>query len=307
MDVRKFEYIVAIADEGTISRAADKMFISRPALNHFLLDLENELGTPLFKRINKRLEPTYAGSVYIKGAREVLAIKNQTYKLIDEVAGNRIGTISLGITHGIGNAMFANVFPKFHRLYPNYMIKLKEANVRDLESMVEDGIIDIAVVGNGSVPTHLHHITTISCEVALILPPNHPLGEEEAPAGKPHDTLDLRRLKDEAFILMNSDTNIRTIANKHFALAEYTPRILVECSMSILAYQLVKAGLGPSILMEYQVNPADGVHVFSLNPVERWYQSVAFRKGTIFTKAENDFISLILEFFNKSTPSQIFR
>lgn len=306
MDLKKLEYIVMIANEGNISRAADKLFLTRPALNHFLLDLESDLGLKLFERNTRKLVPTYAGKLYIESAKQILNIKKQTYKMLGDIADNDIGCISLGITHGIGNVMLADVLPKFHQKYPNHTLNLKEGNVRDLEAKVSDGDLEFAVVGNGSIPTNLQHITTIACEVVLVLPPGHPLGSLAAPSGQPHNKLDLRLLKEEPFILMNRDTNIRAIADKHFELAGFKPKILVECSMSTLAYKFVKSGLGPSILMENQIRPADGVHIFSLSPVETWYQSVAFRKGTIFSKAEQYFIDLILNFFSEASLSQIF-
>lgn len=307
MDLKKLEYIVTIAEEGNISHAANKLFVTRPALNHFLLNLEQDLGLKLFERNTKKLVPTYAGKLYIKSAKQILDIKKQTYKMLEDIMDNHIGCISLGVTHGIGNAMLADVLPKFHQKYPNYTLNLKEGNVRDLEAKVSDGDIDFAVVGNGSIPTTLKHITTIACEVVLVLPPGHPLGIYAAPSGQPHASLDLTLLKDELFVLMNRDTNIRAIADKHFNLAGFKPKILVECSMSTLAYKFVKSGLGPSILMENQTLPSDGVHIFSLTPTETWYQSVAFREGTRFSKAEQYFIDLTLQFFSEASLSQIFR
>ncbi len=307
MDTHKLEYIIAIANEGSISKASDKVFITRPALNHFLLDLEAEIGTKLFERINRKLVPTYAGELYLKAARAMLEEKKQAYKLIGDIVGGTGGQLRLGITYGIGNAMMANVFPQFHAVYPGWTVKLREANIRDLEAMVSHGTIDFAVVGNGSIPTNLQHITTIACEVVLVLPPNHPLASMESKGKVGHASLDLRLLQNEQFVLMNPDTNIRAISDRHFELAGFSPNILIECSMSTLAYQFVKAGLGPSILMEYQINPVDNVHVFSLSPRETWYQSVAFRKGTLFSKPEKYFIDLVLHYFSSSSPRQIFR
>jgi DNA-binding transcriptional LysR family regulator len=306
MDLKKLEYVIAIADECNITKAAEKVFITRPALNHFLLNLEDELGVKLFERSSRKLILTYAGEIYINAAKKILNIKQQTYKLVEDITDNRIGCIRLGVTHGIGNVLLANVLPKFHQYYPKFTFDLKEANIRNLEAMVEDGTIDFAVVGNGSVPTNLEHITTIACEVVLALPKNHPLGEKAASLGESHNYLDLNELKEEPFILMGKDTNIRAIADKHFELANFNPKILIECRMSTLAYQFVKAGLGPSILMEFQINQADGVHVFSLNPKETWFQSIAFRKDTIFSKADKYFISLIVEFFSNVSPKNIF-
>ena len=255
----------------------------------------------------RSLVPTYAGRLYMESVRQILDIRKQTYKMLGDIRDNHIGCISLGVTHGIGNAMLADVLPRFHRKYPNYTLNLKEGNVRELETRVAEGDIEFAVVGTGSIPTNLKHITAIACEVVLVLPPGHPLGIHAAPAGAPHATLDLGMFKEELFVLMNRDTNIRAIADKHFNLAGFKPRILVECSMSTLAYKFVKSGLGPSILMENQVLPSDGVHVFSLTPRETWYQSVAFREGTRFSQAEQYFIDLVLRFFSEASLAQIFR
>ena len=176
-----------------------------------------------------------------------------------------------------------------------------------LKALKAEREIDFAVVGYGSVPTNLKHITTISCEVVLVLPPAHPLGAREAPLGQPHAVLDLNELRDDYFVLMNTKTNIRAISDNHFAMAGFQPKIKVECSRSSLAYYFVKAGIGPSILMEYQIKPEDGVHIFSLSPKEIWYQSIAYREGTRFSRAEKFFIDLICQYFSETAVQAIFR
>lgn len=304
MRFRQLNYIIEIAESQTISKAAENLFLSRPALNHYLLDLESELGTPLFKRIGKKLVPTAAGKVYIESARQMLAIQKETYKTLADFTDSNTGCISMGITRGIGNTMFCEVFPKFHERYPRYTIDLVEGNVRELETAMFEGKIDFCVIGSGSIHSGLEHIRSAPCEVVLVLPPEHPLGKLAAPVGQPYATLDLRLLKDESFVLMNSDTNIRAIANKHFDLAGYSPKVMVECSLSTLAYSLVRKGIGPSILMSNQINPAHGVHCFSLSPTEIWYQSVAYREGTHFNKAEQCFVDLVLQFFESTFPSR---
>lgn len=306
MNLKQLGYIVAIADEQNIARAADKLFLSRPALNHYLLDLETELGTPLFKRLGRRLVPTYAGKLYIDSARQILDIKKQTYKALEDLADDRIGCLSIGVTRGIGNAMLAEVFPKFHARYPMYTLDLVEGNVRELEAAVLEGKTELCVVGSGSIDSKLQHITCTPCEVVVALPPDHPLGRLAAPPGMPYATLDLQLLQDDYFVLMNADTNIRAIADKHFRQAGFTPKVRMECSMNTLAYHMVRNGIGPSILMAHQIRPGDGVHCFSLSPKEIWYQSIAFREGTHFSKAEKYFIELVLNYFTTSTVTQIF-
>jgi DNA-binding transcriptional LysR family regulator len=300
MNLKRLEYIIAIFDEQNISHAADRLFISRPALNHYLINLESEIGSPLFKRIHKKLVPTYIGSIYINAAKQILGIKKQTFKQIEDIANDTSGCLSLGITLGFGNDMLKNVLPVFMKRYPNYKIDLIEGNARELEQAVENGRSDFAIVGSSSVPTTLEHTIFSQAEVLLILPPNHPLGHMAAPRGEPYASLDLRLLENENFILMNSDTNIRAICNEYFAIAGFSPKILIECSIHALAYDLVRHGLGSTIILPpHHSSDKDGVYFFSLEPREIWKHSVAFRKGTIFTKAENYFIKLAKQYYQK--------
>ena len=76
MDLKQIEYIVKIDDEHSITRAAEKLFVTQSALNQQLLKLEKELGTPLFHRSRTNWRLTEAGEIYIEGAKAALQIKN---------------------------------------------------------------------------------------------------------------------------------------------------------------------------------------------------------------------------------------
>jgi len=302
MNLRQLEYIVAIADEANITRAAEKLYVSRPALNHFLIGLERNLGQPVFKRVQKRLIPTYSGTTYIETARQMLEIRKQLYKQLSDYKDQGSGILGLGITRGVGHAMLKMVYPLFYQRYPNYRLDLVEGNVRELEAAVERGRVDMAVVGCSSARTSLEHIPFEQCEVVIVLPPGHRLSHLAAPKGKKRATLDLRLLAQDNFILMNGETNIRTICDAHFERIHFTPKVLMESSLSSLAYSMVLNGLGASILMEHQVKPDDPVTAFSLRPRELWNHSIAYRKGTRFTKAEKYFIELSRQYFSQNSP-----
>lgn len=76
----------------------------------------------------------------------------------------------------------------------------------------------------------------------------------------------------------------------------------MECSLSSLAYSMVLNRIGVSILMEHQVGAADPVTTFSLKPQEMWNHSIAFRKGTKFTNADEYFIELARQYFSQNSP-----
>ena len=93
MDLKQLEYIVSIDNEKSISKAADKLFITQSALNQQLLKLEKELGVQLFVRRSHAMTPTFAGKIYLSSARRMLDMKNETYKIIHDIADEQVGEI----------------------------------------------------------------------------------------------------------------------------------------------------------------------------------------------------------------------
>lgn len=79
MELRQLEYIIAIADQGNISKAAEALFITQSGLNQQLIKLEQELGIQLFYRDKHHLQMTAAGKVYVENAREIINIYSKLY------------------------------------------------------------------------------------------------------------------------------------------------------------------------------------------------------------------------------------
>lgn len=300
MNLKQMSYIVTIADSQNISKAAEKLFITRPALNHFLTNLENELGFTLFERLNRRLILTEAGKIYVNSARKIISIEQERDKLLNELANCEVGEIKVGITRVIGARMFNTIFPIFHQRYPNFTVKLIEGNVNRLEKFLLNGGIDFAVTGTISKDLPLEYVSFAPCEIVIVLPLNHPLATKaKNNSGNQRCSLDLKELKNDAFILMSPETKLRTICTQRFNEAEFSPKIMLETGLSSTAFELVKNGVAPTILMETSITEKDKVAIFSLNPKEYWHQSIAYRKGCIFSKAEKYFIELAKDYFEK--------
>lgn len=224
--------------------------------------------------------------------------EEQAYKAMDEINNCETGRLNLGITRVIGAAMFDHIFPIFHRKYPNYTVNLVEGNVNELEESCLEGKIDFAIMGQSSIQSQLEHIVFSPCEIVLALPLSHPLSQLAAPPHSPYRSISLELLKNDSFILMSKATRIRTVADYHFLKSGFFPKIILETSLSSTAYEMVRQGVGPSILMESAIKDRSSVACFSLNPKEQWKQSIAYRKGTIFTKAELYFTELAKDYFN---------
>lgn len=85
MNLRDIEYVVKIAEEQNLTRAAEKLFVTPSALTQHLSHLEKEIGTPLFFRSRNGWTPTVAGKIYLKTAQEMLYMQRETYKQLQDV------------------------------------------------------------------------------------------------------------------------------------------------------------------------------------------------------------------------------
>lgn len=136
MDTKLCEYIVAIADEGCVSRAAQKLFLTQSALNQQLLKLERELGSPLFIRQRNHWQTTPVGEAYIGSARQILTIKAQTYARIEDLAERWNGTVTIGLPTERGMRMFSSIYSSVHARFPDTTFEPVEATVREQNKML---------------------------------------------------------------------------------------------------------------------------------------------------------------------------
>ena len=136
MDLRQIEYIIAIEQEESISKAAEKLFITQSALNQQLLKLEKELGMPLFERKKRQMIPTVAGRIYLATAHQMIDMKEETYKIIHDIADETVGEIALAYTPERGSMMFSDLYPVFHKRYPGITFRIHEARIKKMEQLL---------------------------------------------------------------------------------------------------------------------------------------------------------------------------
>lgn len=144
MDFKELEYILVIAREKNISRAAEHLFMSQPALSRFLLKVEERLGTGLFVRKNRQYLPTQAGELYLDMARKIMSTKQDFDVKLRECLKEDEGSLSFGITPGRARTILPKVIPAFHEAYPNFELNVFEEDVKTLERYVQEGKVEAA-------------------------------------------------------------------------------------------------------------------------------------------------------------------
>lgn len=143
MELRKLEYFVAVCEELHFTKAAEKIDISQPNLSLQIKALEEEIGTPLFDRIGKRIALTEAGLILLKHTRSIFQNLQNALHEIDELHHQRGGSLSVGALPSELDFRLTPMFISFCQKYPN--VRLKIVSEVDLAELVLSTEIDIGI------------------------------------------------------------------------------------------------------------------------------------------------------------------
>ena len=155
IDTKHFEAAVAVADEGSLSKAAIRLNITQSAVSKQILALEGYLGHELFKRNNRRLHTTAAGDVFVKQARLALRIQERAVQLSREAFANSKTVLHLGKSP-YADPFFISVLTAIQRAeFPEIRLDVESNFSLELSRQVIDGVLDMAVLTEGTSSPHL--------------------------------------------------------------------------------------------------------------------------------------------------------
>ena len=305
MDLRQIENILAIEREESISKAAEKLFLTQSALNQQLLRLEKELGTPLFERRKHSMIPTLAGRIYLATARQMSDLKQETYKIIHDISGERRGEISISYTPEQGALMFSCIYPIFRNKYPDVTFRIVEARVKKMEQLLLQKEVTMAFVtyyDNHKNPA-LEYTEMKEELVILGVPSSHPLASLAGEDSHLHFPLvDLKLFHMESFALIGRDTRMRDIVDQMFESAGFSPHILFESTSTKTVVNMVKQQICPAFFPQSYVDPSAPMVYFTVAPMHTWMRAISYLKGCYLTKPEKYFMELAANYVRELSP-----
>lgn len=306
MDTRLIEHILKIAEEKSITKAAEKLYLTQSALNQQLLHLEHELGTPLFKRSKTNWGPTRAGEIYLEGAREMLRVKQNTYSQISDLTHGYTGTIRVGMTPVRGPDMFIHVYPAFHEQYPNLVVVPYELNVFQMQKLVTAGDLDLGFMTLfESQRDDNEYQNLYEEEILIAVPEAWNLERAVMEAGKRRPRLPLLALKDRPMILLRKQTTMRPVLDRLFRARQVVPQILFDTANPATILEMVRAGICCGIVAESTAQGFEqGIRYYSFEKPLRWNVAVSYPKGAFLNQAENLFIQQAREYWMQKAKVQ---
>ncbi|WP_432641888.1 LysR family transcriptional regulator [Acidaminococcus sp.] len=306
MDTRLIEHILKIAEEKSITKAAEKLYLTQSALNQQLLHLEHELGTTLFNRSKTNWGPTKAGEIYLEGAREMLRVKQQTYSRISDLTNGYKGTIRVGMTPVRGPDMFIHVYPAFHKEYPNIEVIPYEMNVFQMQKLVSIGDLDLGFMTLFESQRDDNEYQNLYREEILIAAPESwDFGDQVIRKEGCRQALPLQALKDRPMILLRKKTTMRPILDKLFRTRKVVPQILFDTANPATILEMVRAEICCGIIAESTVCGFDqGIRYYSLDKPLHWNVAASYAKGSFVSRATQCFIDYAKKYWLEKTKEK---
>ena len=202
----QLKILQTISTEGSFKKAADKLYISQPAVSLQIQNLEKQLSLPLFYRDKRKARLTETGHLLIKYCERILTLCEETCRALNELQTVQSGTLKIGASQTTGTYLMPRLIGIFRHKYPQIDVKLQVHSTRKISWKVASGLLDLAIVG-GEIPVGLEEkldiISYAEDELALILPRAHPFSSLEYIQKE-----DLYRLK---FIALDTNSTIRSV------------------------------------------------------------------------------------------------
>ncbi|WP_405973883.1 LysR family transcriptional regulator [Streptomyces sp. NBC_00988] len=237
--VRDLRYFVAVAEELHFTRAAEKLYVSQPALSKQIRALERQLGAELFRRDRQGVALTAAGAALLPYAERVLAVWAEGASALAEVSAAERSTLVVGMSTSPGRGgLLPAIRSRFTAARPEANVRLRQVSWDDPTAGLADGDADVAFVWLPLPDAERYDWTVVAEEPRLVaLPDTHPLAARAE--------VDFADLVDEPFLALPPDAG--PLRDHWLALDErggQLPRIGAEIASTEETYEALVAGLG---------------------------------------------------------------
>lgn len=295
MELTQLRYLVAIANAAHMTRAAEALGVTQPALSAMLRKLEAEVGAELFHRTGRGVEPTHAGLVFLEHARDALRRADAGVLAVQELVGLRAGSIRVGGGATAITYLLPAVVSALRREHPALRFYVREAGSSAVADSVLRGELDLGIVTLPiTVPgrADLQAVPLLDDEFRLIVPPGHRLAARR--------TFRFADLSGEPFVAFEAGSAVREVIDKAATRAGVTPNVVMELRSIESIKSMVEAGVGVGLVSRLALAPGRGLSCKD-EPLSR-HLAIVRRQGRLPSPAAAAFESLLIASAHGATP-----
>lgn len=240
MELRHLRYFVAIADAGTMARAAEQVFVTQSTLSHQLAQLEGELGSALFERVGRNLRLSDAGRELLGHARGVLAQVEEGRRAVSQLRTLATGSLRVGVIHTLVTGLMPQVAAAFLQQHPDVRLQVVELTALDIEAQVAEGRLDLGVAFYPPSSDTVMGERLFDDVLRLAVPARHALAARKA--------IKFSQLADVPLALLGQRFATRRMLDAHFQRAGVRPNIVLEIDSVDALQRIVDQGVAATFL-----------------------------------------------------------
>lgn len=298
------EYVYAVYQEKSFSKAAEKLFISQPALSAAIKKVENEVQTQLFNRNTNPIQLTPAGEYYIKNIEKVMEIENEMKLHFQELSKNRKKALTIGSSAYFCAHILPSILQEFQRLHSDYTIDLIEANAADLKRGLNDGeldfIIDVDTLDSKFFVSRVLKQESIILAVPSCYRINTTLSKfrlsfDQVKSGAfldaHYQSVDMGYFMNEPFIFLKKGNDSYKRGMKMCNAAGFKPYVAMYVDQLLTSYYIACGGKGIAFIragITKHVEPTDKVCLYKINDALAIRNVMLYYKKTPTGKKEID-------------------
>lgn len=255
------EYVYAVYEEKSFSKAAQKLYITQPALSTAIKKVEKKIGSPIFDRSTSPIGLTPAGEIYIDAIEKLFALEQNTVNQLNNLNGLLTGKLAIGGTIFFTSFILPGLLGEFSRKYPQIKIELIEGTTSQLTEKLMGEELDL-IIDNSELDDKNYEKYYYNTERIILAVPkefeindeissyqlspsdirNRRHSEEDFPA------LLLPALKNTPFIFVKEENSIYKRGVKMCSRQNYTPNIILKPDQVVSAFNMAGKGIGATFI-----------------------------------------------------------
>lgn len=174
MNTNIMDYIITIAEEKSVTRAAERLYLSTAVLHRHIRNVEEDLGTPIFSYGKEGMQLTPAGVIFINNAQAILHLEREMQKKINNLCQEPQNVVRVAVDSGFYNCTVRSVLPAFQKTYPDCRLELFKCNTVQIRSLLAAQNVDLGVVSSPTpFVSGFESISIKVTQVRAVFPPDY--------------------------------------------------------------------------------------------------------------------------------------
>lgn len=298
------DYLKAILNAGSFNAAAQKLFISQPAISQYVGRIEKENGIKIFNRESEPIQLTEEGAYFLKVEEQIEALRANREKYFQDFQKVTTGKIRIGSNPCRTATLLAEVVPIYLRRYPQVELEIIDAPIQTAGARLKSGEVDFVLTLEAFLKKDMAYTTILDENVCVAIPHDHPRAEELREYIRINGELpdyDFRWAEGERFVLLNRGVKFHDYFEDLCRKYNVQPKVILQTESIVTVLEFVREDVACGFVPDSMVKSSDtrrGPVFCSLKkelPVNR--VAAAWNKNFYLSSAARKFIALLREHY----------